>query len=111
MNNGVSLMELLRGQSMVPPITTPITIPKAGTNPGSGLWDSLSTTLSSPGFWQGAGNIMGGLGSIGNIWLGSQSLGLLEDQLAMQQNAWDEQKKELDYIRQTRDKLNTSYMA
>ena len=74
---------------------------------GLGLWDSLS----NPGLWQGMGSFMGGLGSLGNMGLGFKSLGLLEDQLAMQQDAWSEQKAELDRLRQTRDKLNTSYMA
>ena len=78
-----------------------------GLQNNGGLWDSLS----SPGFWQGAGDAMSGLGALGNIWLGSQSLGLLEDQLAMQQDAWNEQKAELNRLRRVRDKVNTSYMA
>jgi len=119
----ISLYELLNGQSLntqvnqalrpVGPYDTSVASNAitptilATQNTQNGLLDSLQ----SPGFWQGTGSMLSGLGSIGNIWLGSQSLGLLEDQLAMQQDAWNEQKQELDYMRQTRDKLNTSYMA
>ena len=72
-----------------------------------GLWDSLQ----SPGFWQGTGSMLEGVGSIGNIVLGAQTLGLLEDQLSLQQDAWKEQKRELDTMRRSRDNINTSYMA
>jgi len=61
--------------------------------------------------WSAAGDVMGGIGSIGNMFLGFQSLGLMEDQLGLQKEQWGETKRELNTMRATRDKLNTSYMA
>ncbi len=63
----------------------------------------------STGGWSATGDMLSGLGSIGNIVLGFQSLGLMEDQLGLQQEQWGETKAELNYMRATRDKLNASY--
>jgi hypothetical protein len=79
--------------------------------PETGLWDSLTSSLQSPGFYQGAGQFMGGLGSLGNMALGFKGLGLLEDQLDLQRNQWNESKAELDTMRQARNKLNTQYLG
>ena len=75
--------------------------------PQTGLWDSLGSANT----WNAFGNVAGGIGSLGNMFLGFQSLGLMEDQLGLQQEKWGEQKAELNTMRATRDKLNTSYMA
>ncbi len=61
--------------------------------------------------WSATGDMLGGIGSIGNMFLGFQSLGLMEDQLGLQKEQWGETKRELNTMRATRDKLNTSYMA
>jgi len=73
----------------------------------AGLWDSLGSAST----WSSFGNVASGIGSIGNMALGFQQLGLLEDQLGLQREKWGEQKAELNTMRATRDKLNTSYMA
>lgn len=37
----------------------------------------------------GWGNVMNGIGQIGNLWMGIQNLGLAKDQLALQQDAFN----------------------
>lgn len=103
--NTTAVNSYVNGSLGYNPNTTGVTAPSTTTN--GGLWN----TLSSPGFWQGAGNLLGGIGSIGNIVLGQRSLGLLEDQLGLQQEQWNEARTELNRMRNTRNRLNTEYMA
>jgi len=78
----------------------------------SGLTDSLSNmNFGNAQQWDTAGNVMGGLGSIGNVVIGFQQLGLLEDQLALQEEQWAESQQELAHLRTTRANLGSSYMA
>jgi hypothetical protein len=72
---------------------------------------SLSSMLSDPGFYQSAGALLGGLGSLGNVALGFKGLGLLEDQLGLKREQWNESLAELNHLRDTRDRISTAYMA
>ncbi len=61
--------------------------------------------------WNTTGNMLSGIGSIGNIALGFKGLGLMEDQVDLAQDKWGETKAELNRMRGTRNKLNTNYMG
>jgi len=82
-----------------------------------GLWDSFKSNFNGTGTgkpnqyggWNAAGDIMSGLGSLGNIYLGFESLGLLKDQNRLSRSKWKETKKELNHMRAVRDRLNASY--
>ena len=84
----------------------------ATTTTGGGLVDSLlNIDWANPGTWDSMGNMMSGIGSLGNIWMGYQQMGLLEDQLGLQREQWNETLAELNHQRELRDRTTTQYMA
>lgn len=61
--------------------------------------------------WGATGSVLSGIGSIGSIYLGMQGVGLMEDQLALQEKKWAEAKKELDSARKVRKELSAAYSS
>jgi len=59
--------------------------------------------------WGNMGQLMGGVGALGNMALGFKSLGLMEDQLGLQQSQWNESLAELNTMRGVRSKTNAAY--
>ena len=59
--------------------------------------------------WGNIGSALSGIGSIGNIYLGHKSLGLMKDQLGLQKEQWRETQKELQHMRAQRTKGNSHY--
>ena len=70
-------------------------------------WNKLD--FGSSGTWGNMGQLMGGVGAIGNMALGFKSLGLMEDQLKLQQSQWNENLAELNTMRGVRSKTNAAY--
>ncbi len=64
--------------------------------------------MSSSG-WGNMGQLMGGVGALGNMALGFKSLGLMKDQIGLQQSQWDESLAELNTMRGVRSKTNAAY--
>jgi hypothetical protein len=69
------------------------------------FWGRNADTFS------GLANIGQGIGSLANIYQGMQMMDMYEEQLGMAKEKWAITKDELNRIRKTRDKINTSYMA
>ncbi len=59
--------------------------------------------------WDTASSILGGVGAIGQGIVGYKQMGLLEDQIALQEEAFREKQAELNRNRQARTQLNASY--
>ena len=51
------------------------------------------------------------LSSLSNIYLGFQQIGLAKKQLGIAQSQWNEQKQELNHIREVRNNLTKKYMG
>ena len=74
-------------------------------------WDTTDLSFGNTNQWKAAGDVASGLGSIGNVYLGAQGLGLMEDQLAIQEDQWAETKAELARLRGVRKKVTQTYMG
>jgi len=62
-------------------------------------------------YLKGANSIASTFGSLANIYLGFQQMGIMKDQLSMAKEQWAEQKQELAHVRGVRKRLSASYMA
>ena len=109
MNEGLSTWLLQQNlQGVLPTGTT--SVPQLGTamSPsGTGL-SQLLTDMN-------LGDWMTGIAGLGNLALGFNQYGLAKDilgsQLGMAEEQWQYTKEELDRLRNTRDRLNSSYMG
>jgi Lon protease-like protein len=54
--------------------------------------------------------IVGGLSTLGNLWLGLKQYGIAKKQLGLAKEQWNMTKQELNRIRTLRDHLTQSYM-
>jgi len=72
-------------------------------------WDSPMGKAEP--YLKGANSIASTFGSLANIYLGFQQMGIMKEQLGMAKEQWAEQKKELNHVRGVRKRLSAAYMA
>ena len=79
-----------------------------------GLWDQFSTGFGD-GLKTDFGGTVGGVADIATslygMYMGSQQLGMMEDQLDIKKDQWDMTKQELKHMQGTRKRLTNQYMG
>ncbi|WP_264875547.1 hypothetical protein [Vibrio agarivorans] len=83
--------------------------PQTQTNGNSDSWFSFERMFGNgeTGGW--VSPMTQGVGVLANSWLGLQGLGIAEDRLAMQQDAWALQREDYEYQRDRRDAQSAAY--
>jgi len=73
-------------------------------------WDNSLIGKASP-YIGAASGIASTMGSLANIYLGFQQMGIMKEQLGMAREQWAEQKQELQHVRGVRKRLTSQYMS